>query len=287
MTLADVRVNIDRVDKEIKKLFKERMELAYNVAEVKAETNDDIFKPDREVSIIENLTADVDDDIKKEYIALIKRIMEISRKYQYGKTLELRDCLDIRYSSNLMEVKKAAMIKPELYICNMISKDDILTVDSFDEIADLIENNSVEAGIGILEDVSVKASDMLHSVLVERELYINRCELINDNGIKRKVAMFSKELTVLENDNRLKIMFVCHNRSGALASILSMISDYGVNLTEIHSRPNRKEQWNYEFFVELEANFLKQEIKALVFQLMNETEQFKILGSYSCEGDFK
>ena len=32
MTLADVRKNIDRVDKEIKKLFRERMELADQVA---------------------------------------------------------------------------------------------------------------------------------------------------------------------------------------------------------------------------------------------------------------
>ena len=38
MTLADVRKNIDRVDKEIKQLFKERMVLADNVAQVKAET---------------------------------------------------------------------------------------------------------------------------------------------------------------------------------------------------------------------------------------------------------
>ena len=48
MTLADVRKNIDRVDKEIKKLFRERMELADQVAQVKAETEDDIYKPDRE-----------------------------------------------------------------------------------------------------------------------------------------------------------------------------------------------------------------------------------------------
>ena len=45
MTLADVRKNIDRVDKEIKQLFKERMVLADNVAQVKAETEDDIYKP--------------------------------------------------------------------------------------------------------------------------------------------------------------------------------------------------------------------------------------------------
>ncbi len=285
MTLDEVRSNIDRVDKEIKALFKERMELADNVAKVKAETNDEIFKPDREIAIIDNLTGDVDDNIKKEYIALIKRIMEISRKYQYGRTLELRGGLDIRYISNVPEIKKAAMVKPELYICNMMSKDDVVTVDTFDEVADLIENGEVDAGIGILEDVSVKASDELHFILVNRDLYINHCDLIESGGVKRKVVMFSKDLYVDEKHNRMKIMFVCHNRSGALASILSMISDYGVNLTEIHSSPNQKAEWNYEFFVEIEANFLKQETKALIFQLMNETEQFKILGSYACMGD--
>ena len=59
MTLADVRKNIDRSDKEIKQLFKERMVLADNVAQVKAETEDDIYKPDREEAIISNLTGDV------------------------------------------------------------------------------------------------------------------------------------------------------------------------------------------------------------------------------------
>ena len=67
MTLEEVRVNIDRVDAEIKKLFARRMELADNVARVKAETKDDIFKPEREVAIINNLTQDVGENIKKEY----------------------------------------------------------------------------------------------------------------------------------------------------------------------------------------------------------------------------
>ena len=117
MTLADIRKNIDSVDKEIKKLFKERMVLADNVAQVKAETDDDIYKPDREESIISNLTEDVDDNIKMEYTALIKRIMEISRKYQYGRTLELRDCLDVTYDEQEPEIDAVAMIKPELTAC--------------------------------------------------------------------------------------------------------------------------------------------------------------------------
>lgn len=286
MTLEEVRANIDRVDKEIKKLFQERMELADNVAQVKAETGDDIFKPDRELAIIDKLTKDVGDDIKKEYIALIKRIMEISRKYQYGRTLELRDCLGIRYETEERPVSRVAMIKPELYICNMVSKELVETVDSFEDVGALIEQDKVEAGIGILEDVSVQAADEIHSMLVRKQLYINRCQIVNDSGVRKKVVLFTKQLIVTPEHNRMKVMFVCKNKSGALASILSMISDYNVNLTEIHSKPNREEEWNYEFYVELSGNFLEKEIQALIFQLMNETEHFQILGSYSCEGDF-
>ena len=52
MDLSDVRKNIDRVDAEIRKLFVERMTLADQVACIKAETEDKIYKPDREEIII-------------------------------------------------------------------------------------------------------------------------------------------------------------------------------------------------------------------------------------------
>lgn len=285
MTLSEVRKNIDSVDSQIKTLFEQRMNLADQVAQVKAETGDEIYKPDREDAIIEKLTSDVGPDIKKEYIALIKRIMEISRKYQYGRTLKLRDCLDVDYLTSQPEYSSVYMLKKELYICSMYPKDEIHCVDSFSQIGEAIENGTADAGIGILEDVSVQTSDALHSLLRNQHLFINRCDVVVDSGIRRKVVQFSDRLVVLPDHNRMKVMFVCPNRSGSLASILSMISDYGVNVTEIHSRPNRAEDWNYEFFIELSVNFLEQETKALIFQLMNETQYFQILGSYYCEGD--
>ena len=130
MTLEEVRINIDRVDSQIKALFQERMELADQVAQVKAETGDTILKPERENQIIEKLSKDVEGDIRKEYIALIKRIMEVSRKYQYGRTLALRDCFQIDYETKDCAIKSAAMKKTELYICSMLSKDQVTTVDS-------------------------------------------------------------------------------------------------------------------------------------------------------------
>ena len=240
MTLPEVREQIDRVDSQIKSLFQERMELADNVAKVKAQTGDDIFKPDREEAIISNLTKGVGDSIRKEYIALIKRIMEISRKYQYGRTLQLRDCFPVEYVQQEPEISSVAMVKPELYICSMVSRDKVITVDSFEQVGNLIAEKKVDAGIGILEDVSVQAADEIHSMLVKQKLYINRCDVVEDSGVRRKVVMFTPQLVVTPEHNRMKVMFVCKNKSGSLASILSMISDYGVNLTEIHSRPNQE-----------------------------------------------
>lgn len=285
MTLAEVRKDIDRVDKEIKKLFSERMTLADQVARVKAQTEDAIYKPDREETIISNLTCDVDDNIRMEYTALIKRIMEISRKYQYGRTLELRDCLDISYERTEPDIHAAAMIKPELYICQGCSRDRVIAVDSYDEVYELIRDGSVDVGIGILEDISYGVSDALHEVLTNNKLYIFRCNIVEENGHNKKVVTFADRLIVEDSHNRLKIMFVCKNKSGSLSSILSMISDYGVNLTEIHSAPNRMQHWNYRFYVELAANLENKDIQALVFQLMNETEEFTILGSYYCGED--
>ena len=132
MDLSDVRKNIDRVDAEIRKLFVERMTLADQVACIKAETEDKIYKPDREEIIIKKQTEGMKPELVREYTALIKRIMEVSRKYQYGRTLELRQCFPFEYSKMPAVILKPAMVKEELYICEDFSKDKVITVSSYE-----------------------------------------------------------------------------------------------------------------------------------------------------------
>ena len=284
MDLSEVRVNIDRVDNEIKKLFEERMHLSDCVARCKAETEDAIYKPDREVEIIERLTTGVDPSIKMEYKALIKRIMEVSRKYQYGRTLELRNCLDVSYVDSMPEIKKYVIEKRGEDILKHIDKKNVDTVEGMDNLLKCVLEDEETAGLGIMEDIGYSVSDEMHKIICDNPLYINECRIIPsiENGIehKKKLIKFTRNLVVRPEDNRLKIMFVCENRSGSLASVLSMIADYGINLAEIHSKADEKEIWNYVFIAELKCSFVKKETKALIFQLMNETDVFKIMGSY-------
>ena len=284
MTLEEVRKNIDRVDGKIRELFIERMGLADQVARIKAETEDTIYKPEREAVILKKQSENMDPHLVKEYRALIKRIMEISRKYQYGRTLELRNCFPFRFAKEDMRPDAVAMLSEEVYICEEYRREQIHTAESYNEIAQMIASGEVQAGIGIMETVGDRESDELDDVLEEQELYINRCKVVQDRHGKKKVVEFSKNLTVTEKHDRLKICFVCPHISGMLGSVLSMISDYDVNLTEIHSIPcGENEEENYRFFAELALNLQEKEAQALIYQLSCETRRLKILGSYYCE----
>lgn len=287
MTLEEVRKNIDRVDGEIRRLFIERMGLAEQVARIKAETEDAIYKPEREAVILEKQSQGMDPHLVKEYKALVKRVMEVSRKYQYGRTLELRDCFPFSFETEETRPSVVAMCAEEVYICPEYARENVRIASDYREISGLLENGSVDAGAGIIEEVGKGVSDELNGMLASHRMYINRSHIVEDRGEKKKVVEFSTHLVVTKEHNRLKLVFVCPNRSGMLGSILSMISDYGVNMTEIHSMPYKeKEDWNYRFFVELSVNLLEPEAKALLFQLSEETQKMQILGSYYCDGDF-
>lgn len=84
MTLDDARIEIDRIDTQIKPLFLERMQCAEGIAAIKAETGGDVFAPDRERAIIERRTAGVDETFHQEYEAFLVYLMSVSRRHQYG-----------------------------------------------------------------------------------------------------------------------------------------------------------------------------------------------------------
>ena len=205
----------------------------------------------------------------------VNTILEMARYKEEGKcrALIVAGCLAQRYKQEIIDEI------PEV--------DAILGTTSYEEIGNYIKEGKADAGIGIIEEVGIGVSDELHNLLAEKDLYITHCKVQEDGGVRRKVVTFTDKLVVLPSHNRVKVMFECPNHSGSISSILSMISDYGVNLTEIHSRPFWKDNsWNYKFFVEMNANIDTKEIRALIYQLSQETAYLKILGSYACEGDF-
>ncbi|SFH62405.1 chorismate mutase / prephenate dehydratase [Pseudobutyrivibrio sp. OR37] len=83
--LGELREDIDKVDKEILKLFTERMELACQVAEYKIATGKKVYDKAREDEKLAKLASYVDDPFNAQAVhELYTQIMSISRKKQFA-----------------------------------------------------------------------------------------------------------------------------------------------------------------------------------------------------------
>jgi chorismate mutase/acetolactate synthase regulatory subunit len=85
MELEKIREEIDAIDPELRKLLMRRLNASYEVARAKKEAGSfDIFRADREEAILSRLGEGIPEDRKAGYLAVVRKIMETSRMYQYG-----------------------------------------------------------------------------------------------------------------------------------------------------------------------------------------------------------
>lgn len=80
MQLKEIRENINRIDLNIKESFEERLTESRNVAETKIASGDEVYKPLREKEMEQMYSSPKD----AWYLMQLKKIVEISRKYQYS-----------------------------------------------------------------------------------------------------------------------------------------------------------------------------------------------------------
>ena len=81
--LERARTEINRIDKEIAKLFQERMRAVEDVIEYKLENGMEILDSNREREVIEkNRTLITEKKYEKYYVEFIINMMKISKEYQ-------------------------------------------------------------------------------------------------------------------------------------------------------------------------------------------------------------
>ena len=85
MALEDVRKQIDGIDTRIRELLMERLDCSAQVAEAKLAVGETtVYRADRETEILDRLGAQVTEDRRAGYLAVVRKVMETSRMYQYG-----------------------------------------------------------------------------------------------------------------------------------------------------------------------------------------------------------
>lgn len=368
--LPAIRSDINKVDEQIRELFLKRMSLALEVAETKAETDDKIFKPDREAEILEKRAAGLEDELRLKYVALLQSMIRASREYQYSETL--------RHAPSKFPItanEKAAQPKTvyyqgvpgayqELAARSLFPDTEPQHVPTWEQVFQSVRDGLVDAGVVPVENTTAGTVSEVYDLLLQYDLSINRSttkkirhclaavpgaslsdikqvcshphalpqchafitehgleaiEVANTaiaaqnvaaradkslaaicsreaaelygltilaegiNDLKHNETRFiavSRSLTVQPEDNRIEIAFHIPNVAGSLRGVLDIFADYGIDMTEIHSRPMKDSPWCYVFYIDFTGNLNDHAVRALLYQLYEELPYIKVIGSY-------
>lgn len=78
--------------------------------------------------------------------------------------------------------------------------------------------------------------------------------------------------------DRTSLVLVTDHTPGALARIMTIIADYGVNLSKLQSRPIIGQPWNYRFYLVLDT--AGTELHQIIRDIQPLTRSLTILGEY-------
>lgn len=68
--------------------------------------------------------------------------------------------------------------------------------------------------------------------------------------------------------------------AGVLHTLLQPLADYGVNMTFIESRPSRRQNWDYVFFIDIEGHANESPVADALADLEKVSSLFRVLGAY-------
>lgn len=95
-----------------------------------------------------------------------------------------------------------------------------------------------------------------------------------------RFLVIAKTDTPETGDDKTSIMFSIKDKVGALHDMLLPFKRNTINLTKIESRPSKKKNWDYYFFIDLEGHKNNAKVKKALRELDEKCKFLKILGSY-------
>ncbi|MEJ2454729.1 MAG: prephenate dehydratase [Candidatus Thiodiazotropha sp.] len=102
----------------------------------------------------------------------------------------------------------------------------------------------------------------------------------DEPGNTTRFLVIGKQDAAPSGDDKTSLMFTTQNRAGGLHAMLSPFADHGISMTRIESRPSRRGQWDYVFFVDVDGHRENEDLKQALLELDRVAAQVKILGSY-------
>ena len=75
-------------------------------------------------------------------------------------------------------------------------------------------------------------------------------------------------------------MFTTAHRAGALVAVLNVLARHDINLTNIDTRPSKRRNWEYYFFVVAEGHMDDPHVAKALEEARDRCGELHVLGSF-------
>lgn len=101
----------------------------------------------------------------------------------------------------------------------------------------------------------------------------------NKNNNTRFIVVSSR-FEAAEDADKMSVYLSLAHASGALAQMLDIFSEAGINLTKIESRPIYNKSWEYYFYIDFEGSVHEERVRKALARAEKQADYFEVLGNY-------
>jgi chorismate mutase/prephenate dehydratase len=142
------------------------------------------------------------------------------------------------------------------------------TAEALKEVA--AAGDPTEAGIGPPEAAAHYGLTILRRGIANQEENYTRFV-----ALARRPEQFDPRIPC-----KTSLVLTTRHEQGALLKCLAVLSDNGLSMTKLESRPRPRKPWEYMFFVDFEGNVANEKVSRALEELKVVALWLKVLGSY-------
>lgn len=102
----------------------------------------------------------------------------------------------------------------------------------------------------------------------------------DDPGNTTRFLVVGRQAVPPSGDDKTSLLLSTRNEAGGLYRLLAPLAEHGISMSRIESRPSRRGNWDYVFFVDVNGHREDPGLSAALAALRQQAGMYKELGSY-------